>query len=45
MGPFLALAELVPIRHRFSVVGASMSLIAPVLAMCPAIGNNYNLQM
>ncbi|KAF5004109.1 hypothetical protein FDECE_9382 [Fusarium decemcellulare] len=37
IGPFLALAELVPVRHRYAVVGASLSLLAPLFAMNPAI--------
>ncbi|KAL3459328.1 fungal trichothecene efflux pump [Aspergillus heterothallicus] len=37
MGPFLALAELVPLQSRFALVGLSMSLLAPLLAMAPAI--------
>lgn len=38
LAPFLNLAELVPIRHRFVVSGACMSCFAPLLAMSPAIG-------
>jgi hypothetical protein len=38
MGPFLAVPELVPVRYRFAIVGLSMSLFAPLLAMAPAIG-------
>ncbi|KIX06708.1 uncharacterized protein Z518_04684 [Rhinocladiella mackenziei CBS 650.93] len=37
IGPFLALAEIVPVRHRFVVVEASMSFLAPLYAMYPAI--------
>ncbi|CEL09823.1 hypothetical protein ASPCAL12952 [Aspergillus calidoustus] len=37
MGPFLAVPELVPVRYRFAIVGLSMSLFAPLLAMAPAI--------
>ncbi|KAL2817603.1 fungal trichothecene efflux pump [Aspergillus granulosus] len=37
MGPFLAIPELVPVRSRFAIVGLSMSLLAPLLAMTPAI--------
>lgn len=38
MGPFLALAELVPLRQRFTVVGGCMSLTSPIFAISPAIG-------
>ncbi|KAL3444131.1 fungal trichothecene efflux pump [Aspergillus insuetus] len=37
MGPFLAIPELVPVRYRFAIVGLSMSLFAPLLAITPAI--------
>ncbi|KAL3443572.1 hypothetical protein BJX65DRAFT_311730 [Aspergillus insuetus] len=37
MGPFTALAELVPPQHRFTIVAISMALLAPLLAMVPAI--------
>ncbi|KAJ0415789.1 fungal trichothecene efflux pump [Aspergillus carlsbadensis] len=37
MGPFLAIPQLLPVRYRFAIVGLSMSLFAPLLAMTPAI--------
>ncbi|EXJ90178.1 hypothetical protein A1O3_03247 [Capronia epimyces CBS 606.96] len=40
MSPWLVLAELVPIKHRFVVTGLSMALFAPLLAMFPAIGKS-----
>jgi hypothetical protein len=43
MGPFLVLAELVPIKHRFVVVGASLATLAPFLAMYPAIGTQTDI--
>ncbi|KAH8879174.1 MFS general substrate transporter [Thozetella sp. PMI_491] len=43
MGPFLALAELVPVKHRFAVVGICISLFTPVIAMAPAIAGALSL--
>lgn len=42
-GPFLALAELVPVRQRFGVVALSCSLLAPLYAMGPAISTALTL--
>lgn len=41
LAPFLNLAELVPIRHRFVMSGACMSCFAPLLAMSPAIAEAF----
>ncbi|GAD95404.1 siderophore iron transporter [Paecilomyces variotii No. 5] len=41
LGPWLALAELVPIRHRFTVTAICVSLFAPLLALHVAIANAF----
>ncbi|KAL4861927.1 major facilitator superfamily domain-containing protein [Aspergillus spectabilis] len=37
MGPFVVLAELVPVKHRLAVVASSLAILAPLLAIFPAI--------
>ncbi|OQD77601.1 hypothetical protein PENDEC_c002G01964 [Penicillium decumbens] len=41
LGPWLALAELVPVRHRFTVTGLCLSLLGPLVVLHVAIGNAF----
>jgi hypothetical protein len=34
----VVLAELVPVKHRLAVVASSLAILAPLLAIYPAIG-------
>ncbi|EXJ75055.1 uncharacterized protein A1O5_01751 [Cladophialophora psammophila CBS 110553] len=41
LGPFAAIAELVPYKHRFTAIGCNAAMLGPVLALAPAIAGSF----
>lgn len=44
LGPWLALAELVPVRQRFTVTGLCLSLLGPLLILHVIVGKSVTVE-